>query len=155
TGGQIISLADAKTYLRIPASRTSDDAEIQDFLRSVTVVCERYVGAIARTSYTQVFDGGVARVAVDHRPILAVSSVTEFGSVLAPSDYRVITDSGVIVRLAGEFEMPFLYGAGVVVVDYSAGVAATPPNVIQAAKIILGHMWETQRNTGGGRPPLG
>jgi hypothetical protein len=153
-GGQVISLADARKHLRIPATQTSDDAEIQAFLRAVTKICERYVGAIARTSYSQVFDGGASRVMVDHRPILQVTSVTEFGTVLDPSAYRVIADSGVIVRLAGEFEMPFLYGAGVVVVDYAAGATATSPNVIQAAKIILKHMWETQRSAGGGRPPL-
>jgi hypothetical protein len=154
-GGQVISLADARRHLRIPAGQTSDDAEIQSYLRAVTKICERYVGAIARTSYSQVFDGGASRVMVDHRPVLQVVSVTEFGTVLDPSAYRVIADSGVIIRLAGEFEMPFLYGAGVVVVDYAAGAVVTQPNVIQAAKIILKHMWETQRSAGGGRPPLG
>jgi hypothetical protein len=154
-GGQVISLADARSHLKIPAAQTSHDAEIQGYLRAVTRICERYVGAIARTSYSQVFDGGVTRVMVDHRPILQVTSVTEFGTVLDPSAYRVIADSGVIVRLAGQFEQPFLYGAGSVVVDYAAGATATSPNVIQAAKIILAHMWETQRSAGGGRPPLG
>lgn len=154
-GGQIISLAGAKRHLKIPAAKTADDAEIQDYLRAVTRICERYVGAIARTSYSQVFDGGVSRVAVDHRPVLSVTQVTEFGTVLSASNYRVIADSGVIVRLAGQFEMPFLYGAGSVAVDYVAGATATPPNVLQAAKIILAHMWETQRSAGGGRPPLG
>ena len=154
-GGQVISLADARKHLRIPANQTSDDAEIQAFLRAITRICERYVGAIARTSYTQVFDGGSPRVMVDHRPVLSVTSVTEFGTVLSASDYRVIADSGVIVRMAGEFEMPFLWGSGSVVVVYVVGATVTQPNVIQASKIILQHMWETQRSASGGRPPLG
>jgi hypothetical protein len=153
--GQVISLADAKRHLKIPAAKTADDGEIQNYLRAITRICERYVGAIARTAYTQTFDGGQPRIMVDHRPVLSVTSLTEFGTVLAPGDYRLIADSGVIVRMAGEFEMPFLWGSGSIVVSYAAGVSATPPNVIQAAKIILAHMWETQRSAATGRPPLG
>lgn len=151
---QLISLADAKKHLNIPATKTDDDAEVADFIRSVTAVIERHVGAVARTAWTETHDGGHHEVALRHYPVLSVTSVTVSGTVLTPSDYTLSPLSGVLARTSGYSALSFPPGRANVVVALVAGTVATAPNVAQAVKIILKHMWETQRSAGGRRPPL-
>jgi hypothetical protein len=148
--GQIVSLADAKGQVNIPLASTTHDDELMGFVRSATAVCEQYVGAIARTAFTESFDGGVSRVALSHAPVLSVTSVTESGNALVASDYTLSPLSGVLTRTSNFVEFPFYMGSRNVTVSYLAGRTATPPNVRQAALIIVQHMWETQRPAGGG-----
>lgn len=152
--GYIVSLADAKRHLNIPAARTTDDEELRSFIEAVTAVVERYAGAVLRAPHTQTFDGGREAVALAHTPILSVTSVTESGTVVGASGYHLDEDSGVLVRLAGRFRSRWLAGAANVTVTYTAGRQVIPANITHAALIILKHMWETQRASGGGRPGL-
>ena len=63
----VISLAEAKAQLNITG--TDDDEEIAGFVRAVTEVCERYAGALARTTHVEKHDGGY-RIALRHIPVL-------------------------------------------------------------------------------------
>lgn len=146
---QLISLADAKKHLNIPAANTTDDAEIAETIRAVTVAIERHVGAIVRTVYTETYDGGRCEIALRHYPVIAVTSVTVSGVALDPSGYT-LTPAGLLVP-----DLPFPCGRFNVAVAYVAGMVSTLPNVAQAVKIVLKHMWETQRGSGGMRPPVG
>lgn len=145
---QLVSLADARNQLRIPAADTSHDAEIADFLRSVTAVVERYKLAVVATTRTDTFDGGVPSVALRRFPVLSVSSVSDFGTVLPPGSYEVNLRTGVLTRVAQFLPYPFLPGSQSVSVTYVAGSASTPPDYARAALIILQHMWETMRPAG-------
>jgi hypothetical protein len=147
---QIISLRDAKKQLNIPQDSTGDDDEILDFVRATTAVCERYVGAISRTAHTETFDGGKTAVLLGFYPVLTVTSVTENGTTLGAGDYTITAASGVLGRVNGYSPWLFLPGVKNVTVAYVAGTTATAANVGQAARIILQHMWETQRPAGGG-----
>jgi hypothetical protein len=142
----IISLDDAKHELNIDADDTSDDVEILDKLRSVTAVCEDRVGALVRTVHVEAHRGGNAYV-LAHPPVLSVTSVTSIGSGAAALDVAGLHVDGQtgIVRSKGGGPLP-----GDVDVSYVAGRTSIPSNVDQAARILLQHLWETQRGTMGG-----
>ncbi len=150
----IVSLADAKANLNIPADDTSRDEELRGFVEAATGVIERYVGAVVRTTHTEDYDGGGTAIALDHPPVLAITQVTEGGGVLAASDYKVDGPSGVLMRQLGDERYTWQPGSRNISVQYVAGMAIIPAHYTLAAKIIIRHMWETTRNSGGSRPAL-
>lgn len=140
----VISLSEAKKQLDITS--TDNDEEIAGFVRSVTEVCERYAGALARTTHTEKHDGGY-RIALRHIPVLSLTSAVAIrtgGTDQPVADLDVDEPSGVVERRDGG------YMCGPLRITYTAGRTAIPPNVRQAALIILQHLWETQRGQQGG-----
>lgn len=135
----VISLAEAKAQLNITSTR--DDEELSGFIRAVTDICERYVGALSRRTYSERHDGGY-QLALNHTPVLSLTSVTAILTSGQDQDIaRLDLDgpTGVVQRLDS------CYMSGPLRVTYLAGRAEIPPNVRQAALIILQHLWETQR----------
>lgn len=151
----LVSLADAKAHLNIPASHTADDEELRGFIEAATAVVERHVGAIVPTDHVETFDGGREAVVLSHAPVLAVTSVTEDGAAVGPDGYTLDTTSGVLRRRMGIAPYCWRPGVDAVTVAYTAGRTSVPAHYSRAALIIIRHMWETQRNAGGGRPGLG
>lgn len=160
----IITLADAKTHLNVGSSDTSHDAEIQTFVDAATPAIERIVGAVDATQYTEVHDGGLSYILLRHRPVLAVSSVTEYRghvaypltSIADPSasstsySYTVELDTGRIIRRSSGSESAFPRGRGSVVVTYTAGRSVVPANVRLGALELVRHWY--QQTQQGGRP---
>jgi hypothetical protein len=137
----IVSLDDAKAQLNIDTATTDDDEELRGFIRSVTAVCERFVGALGRTTYVETQPGGYT-MALNHAPVLSVTSmvaVETSGTDQVVADLAVDATAGIVQRLDGARIR------GPVRVTYVAGRGEVPPHVRQAALIILQHMWETQR----------
>lgn len=140
----VISLSEAKDQLNITG--TDDDDEIAGMVRAVTAVCERYVGALARTVHVETHSGGYQLV-VNRIPVLSVTSVAPIlngGTNQTVADLDVDSPTGIIRRLDGA------YMCGPLRVTYTVGRAEMPPNVRLAALIILQHLWETQRGQQGG-----
>ncbi|YCK35175.1 head-tail connector protein [Actinomadura sp. ATCC 39365] len=142
----ILSLAEAKRQLNIDPGDTADDEEIQGFIRSVTAICERHAGALTRAAHVETHVGGYG-IALNHTPVLSLTSVTaiQLGSTdQAVADLALDAATGIVRRLdRARMVGPFT-------VSYVAGRTSIPPNVRQAALIILQHLWETQRGTMGG-----
>jgi uncharacterized phiE125 gp8 family phage protein len=147
----VITLAEAKEQLNITS--TADDAELAGFISGVSEAVEDYAGAVVQRTVTETFDGGRSTVLLTRTPVASVTSVTDNGTVLDASGYEV-SKSGVLTRVAGQGTLPFLPGTQSVEVVYVAGVAAStaaaPWRVKLAAKIILQHLWETQRPAASG-----
>jgi hypothetical protein len=163
--GFIISLASAKKYLNIPSSDTSNDDEIRDWLSAITPMVEDIVGAcIPRTVVDMglgasqmaslqgdmaFFGSGAANSAITVRttPVISVTSVvstyTNSGRTYATAELVVINDRGQITLKNG---WPFIGGPWTA--TYLAGRTRIGPNITQAVKIILGHLWQTQRGAG-------
>lgn len=141
--GALISLADAKEQLNITG--TQDDAELMRMLLSVTRPVERIVGAVARQSWTETLNGGHEKLTLQHFPVLRVIQVTENGIALDPTAYALNADAGILTRVAGTYSRRWSAGIANIGISYEAGRIITGEDVRQAVKIILQHLWETQR----------
>ena len=142
----IISLADAKKHLNIPATRTTDDDEILAWVQAITAVVENRVGPVVpRTVVERVESGYVLQLR--KAPVLSVTSINTWlnsGTVYGVLNLRIDADTGVVENMNG-----YPFTGGPFEVTYRAGRIVTPANVLQAVKIILKHLWETQRGASG------
>lgn len=150
----LVTLAEAKAHLNITG--VSDDEEIMGMVEAVTTPIERVAGSVLPASYTERHDGARPMIALSHRPVLSVTSVTlPGGTTVAPPGYELDADAAVLTRMAGAYRWE--WEAGRITVSYTAGLAAVPAHVRLAALIVVQHLWETQRGgprdqrfTGGG-----
>ena len=138
----LISLADAKAHLNIPATTTSQDDELREFIEAVTAVVEQYVGPIVKRTYTRRLSGNTYRMALPHTQILNIISVTLVWDGSSPfnvADLSVDPTTGIVTfknaMLFPYWDMDWTYQVGRTYVD---------PNWSLAAKIILQHNWGTQ-----------
>lgn len=143
----LFSHADAKKHLNIPASSTSDDEEIRDWNAATTMVVEHFVGPVVKRTVTERHTFRTAAVRVLRQiPALALVSlvpVLNGGPSYDPADFDLDEETGLVQRLDGGW----LYGP--LRITYSVGRAMIPPNIGNAGRIILQHLWRTQR--GGAR----
>lgn len=129
----IVSVAEVKKQLNIPDSDTSQDAELADFIASITDVIEDVVGPVVPREVTEVHDGGTEVVILRQPPVLDVTSVTEDGSAVDPSGYTASLDAGVLYRTG----RTWAGGRAGVRVIYQAGRAVTSASIKQAGKELV------------------
>lgn len=145
----IISLADAKTYLRITG--TADDDELRSWIESITSGIEGYCGpVVVRTTTSRIDAGRAQAVALPAIPVIALVSVTPVltgGTAYDVDDLDLNPDTGIVQRLDGGL----LVGALLFV--YRVGRPVIPAALTSAARIILRHLWQTRQ--GPQRPNLG
>lgn len=144
TSTSIISLTDAKKHLNIPLSSTVDDEELRQYIEATTYAIERHRNEIiTRRTFTEkvAYAGQSSFVQLGARPVLRLVSLTSPYTTWNVLDWSVDQWSGVIGKVGGSN----LYGD--VTVVYEAGYAVVPAHYILAAKIVLAHLWQTQRVT--------
>ena len=147
----ILSLADAKTFLRL--SSTSSDDEVRAVLDAVSDVCERFTKRIwRRTTFTETYSAaGSTFLHLRNSPVISVTTVTESGT--AVTDYVVNKREGVLQRGTSLAPSSWTSGFEHIVVTYVAGPSdgVVPANILQGCRLLLQHIWQTQRggsNTG-------
>jgi hypothetical protein len=167
--GYIVSLSDAKRFLNIPTTNTTDDEELREYIESATNVIEfwrnetivrrtivdqadtvGFTDPVYNSGYNYGYDaGGAARnISLTHNPVISLTEVKRVDNTytwnLASLDLD--SDRGVVTVLNG----PLFYG--LISLTYVAGYSLIPANYTLAAKIIIGHLWSTQRqpSIGGG-----
>jgi hypothetical protein len=161
----LVSLSDVKLQLRLPAGASPEDVLLQINIDAATDVIERIKGpCVPRLFTAEQHDGGGPYVSLDRRPVISVSSVTEYvGNVAYPlaivttpsaaTEFSVQLDpeSGVLTRLTSSGErFGFPDGPGAVQVTYTAGRAVIPPSVRKAAMHLCEWWWQSTQQ--GGRP---
>lgn len=149
----IVSLADTKNYLNI--TTTSDDDELRGFIGTATAVIESYVGAVSRRTVVEKYNGDWNKpaIALRSRPIISVGSVVEGQiTLVAETDYT-LTDTGMLVRVAGPntnlYPRGWVYGINNVVVTYDVGRPVIGENILEAAKELIRWNWRPQRGGDG------
>lgn len=143
--GSILGLSDAKSHLNIPDDDTSNDDEILKWLYAITPVIEDMIGACVPRTVVE-YQDSARRLRLNVTPVLSITSIVPYltaGFTYAPGLVKVTPD-GRVMLLSG---LSFLNGP--FEVTYRVGRIPIPANVIQAAKIILTHLWETQRGVTG------
>ena len=151
TSRTIISLADAKAHLNMTSTR--DDEELRSMVESVTAVVERHrAETIVRKVVVESNPAGTYNcIALGTHPVLSVQSIVDIKGVSQTvGQWTLDGQNGILYRPT--------WGSGStagMVVTYTAGYSVVPPNYVLAAKIILAHLWQTQRvQTIGAQPTL-
>jgi hypothetical protein len=132
--GDLTTLANVKAWLSPPLATTTDDALLQRLVTAASQFIQVWLDrTIAAQAYTETRDGhGGARLVLRNRPVTAVTSLVVDGVAIPPSTapgaagYRF---DDVSLGLVGH---AFTRGFQNVVVGYTAGYAATPPDIEQA-----------------------
>lgn len=136
----VISLADAKTHLKL--STTTYDDELREYIEGITKVVEDYVGPIVRRSHTARVSGYRRKITLPHTQVTAVTSVTlvsDGSSPITLSDLAIDSAAGVVSLKSGA---TFPYGDMDWV--YTVGRSYVDANWTLAAKKILKHNWRDQ-----------
>lgn len=140
----LVSLRDIKDQTNI--TNTVSDEELRSYLESATGVIERHLGqAVVKRSYTEEHQIGRGCLVLNWTPVVAVTALSLVDGTFTwnVNDLHV-TPAGVVS--APLKTAPY----GHVTVTYTAGMAIVPEEYGLAARIIVQHLWETQRGTSGG-----
>lgn len=148
-----ITLADAKAQLNI--SGTSSDVELQGVIDAACAAIEKQIGPVSTTSITgelvdlqgrtvfnELTTAGTRQFVLRHRPvqsITAISSAIVSGVTYQPSDFVIDAPTGIVRRR----DWGTIFGP--LVVDYTAGWATVPSDLLFATKELVRHLWQTQR----------
>ena len=132
--GDLTTLANVKAYLSPPLATTADDALLTRLITAASQFIQSWLNrTIALAAYADTRNGtGGTRLFLRNRPVVSVASVSVDGTAIAPAAAPnaagyLFDDSS--IYLIGSC---FTKGAQNVVVGYSAGFAATPPEIEQA-----------------------
>lgn len=152
----LISLADARSVLRLTA--TTQDEDLRPYMEAVTDVIERHIDetVVPRTfveDYTSVRPGRWGdSLALRRRPIISITSIVSVSNLFTwdATQFHVDKTTGILTSL------PSTWGLfGDVTITYVAGRAVIPAYIQQAARIIVQHMWQTRRGAAGAAVPAG
>lgn len=148
----LLTLPEARAQLDLHTSDTAEDAELADYVAAVTAVVERVRGEVVapREVVDELELTHAGRFRLHSVPVLWLTSLSavDGSAVWNVADMHAHAGSGVVTVLAG----PPVHG--LVSVSYQAGYETIPDNYRVAARIILAHLWETQRG-GTGLPGFG
>jgi len=139
----LFSHADAKKHLNIDAGDTGDDEEIRDWNAATAFIVEYFVGPVARRTVVERHrDRRMTSIVLRQVPALSLTSVEPVltnGVSYDVSGLDLDEETGEVLRLdGGHFTGPLR-------VAYVAGRAVPTPNIAQGGRIILQHLWLTQR----------
>lgn len=143
----IISLSDAKNQCKIPETTTTHDDALRQFIAAAGYVIENHrKETILRRTVVEYhsFREQATRLVLRSTPVISLTSVAtaDGGTTWGVGTLNVVPDSGLVTGLHG-LETVVFYGN--VCVTYVAGRTVIPGNYLLAARIIVQHLWETQR----------
>jgi hypothetical protein len=154
--GDLTDLPTAKAWLGVTS--TSFDAQLSGLITAVSSFITNYLGRqILSASYVETYRGnGQSLLLLKNFPITAVASVAFAGQTITAAADPVALTSGILfddraLRLIG-----YRFPIGLpVVVSYTAGYAAAPPDVAQAAVELVGEAFRRRERIGVSSKTLG
>lgn len=141
----IVSLAETRRQLKL--SGTDDDEDLRRYIASATEVVEYFSGACVRRTYTEEATGGRCVLSLGRAPVISLTSATPIlagAPTVDLDDLDVSPNTGIVRSITGT-----AISCGPLRVTYVAGRTVVPDALILAAQIIVKHLWETRRGTGG------
>jgi hypothetical protein len=141
----IVSLADAKRHLNIPATETSNDAELREFIEAVTRPIEAKVGPIVRRTVTTTIDSYCDEVALPYFPVISITSGAIIRDNSAVTVTSLVVETGGILRDKGFSPLPFEPWT----LTYVVGRPVVPANIRNATLNIIKDLWTSQRGSAG------
>ncbi len=149
----VLTLQDAKALLKIPATTTTYDAELQSWIATIENSIEGYTGGpLANRTITERIEitAGYTVLVVRQRPLVSLTSVVSAssGQALTITDMTDIDyNAGTIRRALGiPFIGPYFTWLPIFNVTYVAGWGVQVPATFSSvARIVLKHLWEAER----------
>ena len=165
-GSQIISLAEAKDYLNIPASNKTDDAKLVRMIKGIGPVIEFIVGPVIEKQVDEWHDGGTDTIILRQRPVVNVLAVSEYVGPIE-WDLAIVQDPAhgqiyscqvelatgrIVRRTTGGGTVNFTPGRETVHVVYLAGRTSIDENItFGTLELLRINFSQTQRR----RPQVG
>jgi hypothetical protein len=155
----IISLAQARSSLRIPAGQTVDDEDLRELIAAATVIMEDLCGPIVSRACDETHDGGYLTVRLLQAPAISVTSVKESygagytrtltaqpldGATFDAFGYTVDLTDGILTRRMSGIAGPFMNGRRNIHVTYTAGRSIVRPNLIRATRRLVRFLWQQE-----------
>ncbi|MEU5111710.1 hypothetical protein AB0G64_09440 [Streptomyces longwoodensis] len=143
----LLTLAEAKAQLNLVGD--SDDTELQVYVDAVTPVIEEFIGPVEPRAVVEQHDarGGRRELVLRTTPVLSVTSVQPLlasGVSYAVDGLVLNPDTGEVRRRdCGWFR-------GLLEVTVQAGRLDVSPTINLAARMLVQHLWRTQRASRGG-----
>ena len=151
-----ITLAEAKAQLN--STSNVNDTELAVYIEATTDLIESRIGPVVqrqivgefvdlmgRTIFNGLTTAGTRAFVLRTRPVVsvdAVSSAIIAGVTYTPSDFYVDSSTGIVRR----FDGGTIFGP--LKVTYTVGrTGVIPARITQAAKVLLRHLWMTQRGS--------
>lgn len=157
----IVSLAEAKDYLRIPASDRNHDNNLVRFINATVPVIENVVGPCIPAVFEEWHDGGSDAIRVRHPPVIQLDAVSfyigpveyvayQVGTPAQGSIYSCMldTNSRVVRRGPGGSVIPFPTGRQAIHVVYTAGRNPIPYNIKQGTLELVREMYQMTQQAG-------
>jgi hypothetical protein len=153
----VLPLQDAKDALNIPQATTTSDSEIAAYIATIENSLRGMTGGpvVNRTITGERSEmmSNQTVIPVRQRPLVSVTSITSAsgGAIDISAGLDLDANAGLIRRKLGlPFYGPFFQWLPAVTVTYVAGWGtAVPASFNVAARIILQHLWDTQRGAAG------
>jgi hypothetical protein len=142
----LISLAQARKQCRLASP--SDDTEVQRFALIASDICERRTQVWRRTLITATFDGGRHFLRL-RRPVLSITTVIESGVAVDSTGWVLDAGKGWLYRGTTVLGMCWAIGRQNVVVTYQAGTVEVPWGIRQGVRLLVAHLWDSQRGGSG------
>jgi len=140
----LVSLQDIKDQTNI--TNDVSDEELRSYLESATGVIERHLGqAVVKRTYVEEHQIGRGALVLNWTPVVAVTSLALVDGTHSWNVNELHTTPAGVVTTPNGVD-PY----GHVTVTYTAGMAIVPEEYGLAARIIVQHLWETQRGSVGG-----
>ena len=148
----LITLAQAKAFLKIPNGTTAEDVIISDLVNNASQQAAQYCGRrFVSETYTEYYDGdGSDKLIVKNYPIISVTSLHDDTNRLFQSyseidvSANVLLESGAgIVRLWNEYSA-FSKGKANIKIVYVAGYTTIPYSLQHAALLIVMYTYKRQ-----------
>jgi hypothetical protein len=150
----VLPLQDAKDQLNIPQATTTSDAEIASYIATIEGCLKRYTGGpmVNRTVIERAeMLSNQTVILVRQRPLVSVTSIASASgsNIDISGGLDLDVNAGTIRRKLGlPFYGPFFTWLPQVTVTYVAGWGVSVPAAFNsAARIIIQHLWNTQRGT--------
>lgn len=139
----LVSLADTKETLNIDATTTTYDEELRAYIEGATTAAEEHRDEIlVKRSFTwKKWFNGCDSVVLPKRPVISLTSIenVETGSLYSLSGYDLDTNTGKVRALTGQ------NFTGLLEFTYVAGYVVVPAAFTLAVRMIIQHLWDTQR----------
>jgi hypothetical protein len=150
----VITLDDALDHLNYESPTSAEQAEIGVHVTAASQAVDYFVGPVIVREFTDYEVCGRYSLVLDRRPVVDLVSITpcDGGSALDVDGYRVVPNAGLVRPLAGgrlrggPFDV--VYTAG-----HAADVGVVPEALALACRIIVAHLWQTQRGATLGPQP--